>query len=183
MGRAILLTGNPGCGKTTLIQRVVAQLAIPAGGFYTQEIRERGVRKGFEIVTLDGQRGILAHLDIHSPKRIGKYGVNIPALEDIAVTAIRDAVAARQVVVIDEIGPMEVLSARFREAVMDALQSDVIMLGTIVKRSAPFADRVKTMPGVTVVEVRRENREALVSSIARWVQGSADGNGQDLTGF
>jgi nucleoside-triphosphatase len=165
MGKAILLTGNPGCGKTTLIQRVIARLAAPAGGFYTQEIREQGVRKGFEIVTLDERRGILAHVDIHSPKKINKYGVNISALDEIAATTIRDAVAARKIVIIDEIGPMEILSERFCQAVMHALQSDTVVFGTIVKRNVPFTDQIKAMPTVTLIEVRRENREALLDHI------------------
>jgi nucleoside-triphosphatase len=80
MGNTILLTGLPGCGKTTLIRKVISRSSTPTGGFYTQESREpyynpaNGIRKGFEIITLDGRRGILAHVDIHDPMRVGKYG-------------------------------------------------------------------------------------------------------------
>lgn len=56
MRLVILLTGDPGCGMTTLIQRVLADLSLPVGGFYTQEVREGRTRKGFEIITLDGRR-------------------------------------------------------------------------------------------------------------------------------
>lgn len=147
MGKAILLTGNPGCGKTTLIERVISQLSTPVGGFYTQEIRERGVRKGFEIVTLDGQRGILAHINIQSPKKVGKYGVNISALDTIAVASIQAAVAEQKIVVIDEIGPMEMLSERFCQAVMRTLESDTTVLGTIVTRRTPFTDQIKALLG------------------------------------
>jgi nucleoside-triphosphatase len=165
LSRAILLTGAPGSGKTTLLRRVVAQIDRPAGGFYTQEIRVRGVRQGFEIVTLDGRRATLAHVDIGGRPRVSKYGVDLAALETTAVTAIRDAVAAEHLVVIDEIGPMEILSTPFREAVLEALQSRSPVLGTIVQRRQPFADRVKVMPGVTVLEVRRDNQEALLAQI------------------
>ena len=165
MGQAILLTGNPGCGKTTLIQRVIAQLSTPASGFYTQEIRERGIRKGFEIVTLDVRRGILAHSNIHGPPKVGKYGVNISALDMIAVVSIQAAVAEHKIVIVDEIGPMEILSERFREAVMYALHGDKTLFGAIVKRSISFTDQIKSMPNVTVLEVRRENRDALVDHI------------------
>ncbi len=165
MSKAILLTGAPGCGKTTLIRRIVAQLSAPAGGFYTQEIREHGARKGFEMVTLDGQRGILAHVDIRGPKRVGKYGVNISVIDALAVASIRQAVDERKVVVIDEIGPMEILSERFCQAVLQTLESDSVVLGTIVKRSTPFTDQIRARPGVTVIEVRPENREALLAHI------------------
>lgn len=167
MGKAILLTGNPGCGKTTLLQRVVARLPKSAGGFYTEEIREQGVRKGFGITTLDGKRGVMAHVDIKSSKKVGKYGVNIAALDTIAVPSIEEAVGVQKIVVIDEIGPMEISSDRFRDAVMGALQSGATVLGTIVKHSLPFIDRIKAMPNVKVIEVRHENRENLVESILR----------------
>ena len=78
MNRVILLTGRPGSGKTTLIWRVLARLTKPAGGFYTQEIRESGRRVGFEIITLDGERDTLAHVNINSEHRISKYGDFIP---------------------------------------------------------------------------------------------------------
>jgi nucleoside-triphosphatase len=170
MGKAILLTGSPGCGKTTLIRRVVASLPGPAGGFYTQEIRERGKRKGFEIITLDGRRGVLAHADIRGPKRVSKYGVDTSALDTLGVDAIQRSVAEGGVVVIDEIGPMELFSDRFRQAVLAALESDATVLGTVAKRSMPFTDRIKSMPGVTVIEVRRDNRESLLSHILDLIQ-------------
>jgi nucleoside-triphosphatase len=170
MGRAIFLTGNPGCGKTTLIRRVVDLLSGPVGGFYTQEIRERGQRKGFEIVTLDGRRGIMAHVDVRGTKRISRYGVDTSTLDALGVEAIEKAIAGRGIVVIDEIGPMEILSDRFREVVLKALESDAAVLGTIVKRSISFTDRIKSMPGVTVIEVRRDNREALLSHILGLLQ-------------
>ena len=165
MGKAILLTGKPGCGKTTLIRRVVTRLPMTAGGFITQEIREHGVRKGFEIVTLDGQRGILAHVDICGGERIGKYGVDTAALEAVGVAAIRQAMAEQRIVVIDEIGPMEILSRLFCEVVLEVLQSSATVLGTIAKRSMPFTDQIKAMPQVALTEVRRDNREILCSHI------------------
>jgi nucleoside-triphosphatase len=85
MTKKILLTGRPGCGKTTLIKRVVNQLTLPAGGFYTQEIRQRGERVGFKIVTLDDKEGLLAHIDFKTRERIGKYGLDLSALDTIAM--------------------------------------------------------------------------------------------------
>ena len=155
----ILLTGLPGCGKTTLIRRLIAQLPDPKGGFYTQEIRQHGVRKGFELITLDNQRGVLANVDIRSPYRISKYGVDIEALENIGVEAIKRALAVQGIVVIDEIGPMEILSPKFCQAVIQALKSETTVIATIVKRNIPFADRVKVMPEVTLLEVTPRNRE------------------------
>jgi nucleoside-triphosphatase len=165
MKTVILLTGTPGSGKTTLIHNVLSKLSIPAGGFYTQEIRQAGVRLGFEIVTLDGKRGVLAHVDIHSRQRVGKYGVDIDALDRLAVPAVLNAAAQGWLVVIDEIGPMEILSASFRLVVLAALDSQAPVLASIVQRSTPFTDQVKAMPGVILLEVRRENRQVLVKQV------------------
>jgi len=89
-----LLTGRPGTGKTSLIKQAVAEMKGKAGGFYTEEIRSQGVRQGFKLVTLDGQDAILAHIDIHSPYRVSKYGVDIDSLDRVGVSALHQA--ARQ---------------------------------------------------------------------------------------
>lgn len=165
MKTIILITGSPGSGKTTLIRNVLSKLSMPAGGFYTQEIRQAGVRYGFEIVTLDGERGVLAHVDMRGRHRVGKYGVDIDALEGLAVSAILDAAAQGKLVVIDEIGPMEILSDRFRRAVLDTLNSHAPVLASIVQRSTPFTDRIKSIAGITLLEVRRDNRQALLEQL------------------
>jgi nucleoside-triphosphatase len=169
--QAILLTGRPGIGKTTVIRRVVARLDIPAHGFYTAEIRHGGRRQGFEIVTLAGERATLAHVDIRSEHRISKYGVDVSALDRVGVTAIEAGIDAGGLVVIDEIGPMEVMSARFRHAVLDALKSEAQLVGTIHERSAPFTDRVKSRSDVEVIAVTRDNRDALVEQILERMSG------------
>lgn len=161
----IMLTGAPGSGKTTLIRRVLERYPGPAGGFFTQELRERGVRTGFEIITLDGERGLLAHVTIQKPAHIGKYRVDTTALEAVGVRAIQSAVQAGNLVVIDEIGPMEILSTAFRHAVLGAMQSPAPVLATIVQRSTPFTDQVKGMAGVKLFTVHPGNRELLTEQI------------------
>ncbi len=170
MGKALLLTGAPGCGKTTVVRRVLAGLDIAAGGFYTQEIREAGVRRGFEIVALDGRRGILAHVDIRGGPRVGKYGVDLNALEEVGVQAIVQATRAAWLVVIDEIGPMEVLSGPFRQAVLQALESQPPVFGTISARGIPFADGVKAHRNVRLIEVHPQNRDRLPEQVKATLQ-------------
>jgi nucleoside-triphosphatase len=165
MNKNLLLTGNPGCGKTTLIQRVVARLRCPIGGFYTEEIREGGMRLGFKVITFDGQEGKLAHIGVDSPLRVGKYGVDLKALETVGVVSVRHALGENALVVIDEIGPMELFSQAFCQVVLDALDSENVAFGSIVKRSKPFSDQIKARPDVTVLEVHRGNRDALVDQV------------------
>jgi nucleoside-triphosphatase len=167
VNRKILLTGRPGSGKTTLVRRVVNKLALLAGGFYTEEIRERGQRVGFKIVTLDGEEAVLARVGFKTLQRVGKYGLDLSALAT-GVDAIRAAVRARRLVVMDEIGPMEIRSAAFCDAVKEALDSPepLGILATITARSFPFANAIKRRPDITLIEVRANNREQLVSELS-----------------
>jgi len=162
----VLLTGRPGCGKTTLIKRVVNNLPRRAGGFYTEEIRDADTRAGFKLVTLEGNEVVFAHVDLKTPEHVGKYRLDLSALERIGVGAVRQAVRARRLAVIDEIGPMEIRSAIFRETVNEALDSEVPVLATIFARSLPFTDAIKSRPDVTLIEVRPDNRERLVSELS-----------------
>jgi len=166
VNQKVLLTGRPGCGKTTLVKRVVKNLPQRAAGFYTEEIRDRGIRVGFRLVTLDGDEGVLAHVDFATPERLGKYRLDLSALESVAVNAVRDAVRARQLVVIDEIGPMEIRSAMFRDTINEVLESGLPLLATIFARSLRFTDAIKMRPDVTLIEVRPDNRERLVFELS-----------------
>jgi len=140
-------------------------LAVPAGGFYTQEIRERGQRAGFKIVTLDRREAMFAHVNFKTSERMGKYGLDLSAVERIGVAAVREAVHSRKLVVMDEIGPMEIRSATFRDAVDEAFDSGVSILATITARSLPFTDAIKKRSEITLIEVRADNREQLVPEL------------------
>lgn len=162
----ILLTGRAGVGKTTIIKEVISSLNLDAGGFYTQEIRERGVRKGFEIRTLNGKRGILAHMDCKSPFRVSKYGVNLQDLEGIAVKSIIDALGSKACIIIDEIGRMELFSLKFQHAVKRVLDSPSTVLGCIQARHNPFLDSIRAREDTEIIKVTHQNRDNLFNSLA-----------------
>ncbi len=167
MAKNLLITGRPGSGKTTLVERLLASCPGGAGGFLTREIRERGVRHGFRIETLEGRSDVLAHDRLPGPIRVGKYGVNAGAIERLAVPAIQHAVARGQLVVIDEIGRMESASPAFRQAVIAALDSPCTVLATIQLRPDPFADTIKARPDARLFEIDSSNREAVRAAIER----------------
>jgi nucleoside-triphosphatase len=172
MANVYLLTGSPGTGKTTAIRQAIARSKAKAGGFYTEEIRSGGNRQGFRIVTLDEQNAILAHVDFSGRHRVSKYGVDVRNLDNVGVAAIYQAIEDSELIVIDEIGKMELFSPGFREAVLKAIDSGKKVLGTIMFSPHPFADEIKRHPGVKVVELTRANHEQVLREIVDWLKGS-----------
>ena len=170
MANVYLLTGSPGTGKTTVIRQAVARSKAKAGGFFTEEIRAGGTRQGFRIVTLDGQDAVLSHVDFPGRYRVSKYGVNVQNLDNIGVTAIDRAIEESDLIVIDEIGKMELFSPRFREAVLKAVNSGKKVLGTVMLSPNPFADDIKRHPEVKVIELTRANHDQVLSEIMDWIR-------------
>jgi len=172
MIKNIFITGKPASGKTTLIIEIIKELNLNAGGFYTLEIREKGVREGFKITTLDGEEGILAHIDIKSPYKVSKYKVNIKDLEEIGVKSISDALKESKTVIIDEIGLMEMKSEKFKKAVLTALNSKSKVLGTIRLEHHPFTDKIKARKDTKIFHLTRENREEIKKEIIKLLESS-----------
>ena len=160
-GKNILFTGPPGCGKSTLIEKIIQKIKTPATGFFTREIREKGQRVGFSINTLDNRQGLLAHKNIKGRYRVGKYGVNLADIDRIAVPAMVPKRSA-ELVVIDEIGKMECFSALFRATLLGVLGSDHNVIGSITLKGDHFISKIKAREDVLIVQVSRQNRDELV---------------------
>ena len=163
----IFITGPPGIGKTTLIKRLFEELKdYRPVGFYTEEIREGGVRKGFSLITLDGERGLLSHVGIKSPYRVGRYGVDVKSFEDF-LDPISFADPERKLIVIDEIGKMECFSQKFRNLLKDILDSEKVLIVTVALKGGGFIDEVKKRDDVKLFTMTQGNRDALVSEILK----------------
>ncbi len=161
----LLLTGNPGVGKTTIIHAILAHLGqIQCAGFYTEESRHQGQRIAFNIVTLDGQRGTLAALGREEP-RVGRYTVHVKEFERLALPQIMPDVSPADLYVIDEIGKMELMSRRFRISLIDLLARPTHLLATIAKKGNGFLEQIKGRNDIELLEVTRETRDRLTREI------------------
>ncbi len=162
MKRAIFITGRPGIGKTSVLLKAVDGLrarGYAIGGMVSREVREGGLRVGFEIIDLaTGRKGWLSHVRQPNGPRVGKYRVNLRDLNDVGVNSIKSAVRSADVVIIDEVGPMELFSPSFKEAVRKAIESDKLVLGTLHHK---IKDPLIEGANVKVIEVTFENRERL----------------------
>jgi nucleoside-triphosphatase len=173
MSRTLILTGRPGIGKTTIIKAVIAQLGDRAGGFYTEEVRGPGGRKGFRLITLDGQSTVIAHVDFKSRSQVGRYGVKVDAIDQLGAGAIRSAVDRNPIVIVDEIGKMELFSSQFQSAVLKAVSGSKVVLATAMLNDEPWLTALKALPNVTVWEVTKSNRTRMVEQVLRWLHQQA----------
>jgi nucleoside-triphosphatase len=170
MGRTLLLAGRPGVGKTTVIMQVVAALGDQAGGFYTEEIRDADRRRaGFRLVALDGAEAVMAHVDLRGEGRpqVGRYGVDMRAIQQVGVEALWRAMAAYRVVIVDEIGKMELLCEPFKEAVNAAIEGQTAVLATAMMGTHTWVDELKSRPNVETWQVRIGNRDRMAERVLR----------------
>jgi nucleoside-triphosphatase len=170
MKSVYLLTGKPGTGKTSLIKQVISGMKGEPGGFYTEEIRSQGVRQGFSLVTLDGREVVLAHVNIRSPYRVSKYGVDIDSFDRVGVSALHLATQQSDLVIIDEIGKMELFSDDFKGIVSHIINSGKRILGTIMLNPDPWVDAIKRLPQVNLVTVTRTNNQDVLEKLRHWLE-------------
>jgi nucleoside-triphosphatase len=157
----LLITGRPGTGKTTLIKKLSAELeGYRPLGFYTAEIRKGGQRLGFELVSLDGKRGLLSHVKVASPYHVGKYRVDLRGFENF-LDAIPFFDPANRLIVIDEIGKMECLSHRFQSLVKELLDSEKWVIAAVALKGAGLIEEVKKRRDAKMFEVSERNRDDL----------------------
>lgn len=175
-GIKIGITGLPGAGKTHALRRVIEMLETEGksiGGMLTEPIMENDERQGFKVLDwMSKEEQILAHVDFDSNIVVGKYGIDIHALETVGVKAIDDATDMADVIVIDEVGKMEVESNKFVEAVKRALDTEKPLILTLHKKSRnPLLQDIRRRDDVRILEVTPINRNLLPYKIIKLLKG------------
>ena len=163
----LLITGLPGVGKTTLIKTLYKALEdLRPVGFYTEEIREGGERRGFELMSLEGKKSLFSHQQIESPYKVGHYRVDIKSFE-IFLESISFSNPLARLIIIDEIGKMECLSDKFERILKEILGSNKWVIATIALKGSGLISEVKRRQDVKLFEMTQRNRDALLSEILK----------------
>lgn len=170
------ITGLPGAGKTQALLKVIEMLeddGKKVGGMITEPIMRRGRREGFYVMDWASKdRKVFASKDIQSKTMVGRYGVDVSALDEVGVKALQHATANCDVIVIDEVGKMEVESEGFVTAVKEALDADKPLLLTLHKKSRnPLLQDIRRRDDVRILEVTQVNRNLLPYKIVKLLKG------------
>lgn len=169
MSKNLFLSGTAGVGKTTLIKEVTLPYRQKLGGFVTEEMRENGRRQGFVLKTFEGKEGVLALKGRSSPYKLNKYGIDLSVLEELGVKAMQEAAQTKELIVIDEIGSMEVISPLFREVLLKCLASPKRVLATIRAGAQPFTDEVKRFQNTEIIALTRDNYLEVKQEVVQWL--------------
>lgn len=163
--RNILISGLPGIGKTTLIKKICREIKDTHPiGFYTEEIRNEGQRKGFQLIGLNGHRTIFAHVLIESSHHVGKYRVDLEAFDEF-INSLGLLSSENNVIIIDEIGKMECLSSKFVKLIWETLDSDNLVIATISHTDGGIKGKIKQREDVELFKMNLDNRELIFTKI------------------
>lgn len=174
----VLLTGPPRSGKSRLLRQLAEQYPGNAGGYLVKEILGPDRRRaGFELLVVWSgpgsglrtvERAVLARLDPWSPHRVGKYWLEESAVT-MAVQALDAAMHEGGLVLVDEIGPLQIGVPSFRDALSRCLDGPGPLLGAISPAPDPFLDALRNRPGLRLLEVNRLNSRHMAEGLQRWL--------------
>jgi nucleoside-triphosphatase len=171
----IFITGKPGIGKSTIIRKVLQSSQWAIGGFVTEEIREAGARVGFTIEDIEtGAKKVMAHVRLQSRFRVGRYGVDAAAVESVGVPAVARALRESALVVVDEIGKMELYSEEFSRWVGRLVEADKPVLAVIQERRKDLLALLAAREDSEVITLTEQNRDGLPGIILQKLQAVID---------
>ncbi|REE89035.1 nucleoside-triphosphatase [Paenibacillus taihuensis] len=169
MSNVILITGKPRMGKSTLIKKLVQEIGSDrCGGFYTDEMRNEHNRIGFNCVSVQGDSVGIAHVESTSPIRVGRYGVEAELFERFAGAVLEEAASTQEIILIDEIGFMQMHASTFAprvQSILTSLATSKLVIGTVPLDSHPDIDPIKQLAGVRIIHLDESNRDAIFGAL------------------
>jgi len=172
----VLITGPPRCGKSTLISKSLdyfSEMNYTIHGFLTPEVREEGKRIGFDIKDIySKEHGKLARIGNYNTKhKLGKYSVFVGDLEEMISKLEIIEFKEIDLLVIDEIGKMELCSKKFQNFIRNIFSSDVAILATIgLKLKHPIKDFILNLPNISIFSLNRQNFQKTYQEIVSKIQ-------------
>ena len=172
------ITGLPGSGKTQTLLRIIQLLeqdGLKVGGIVTEPIVEKDHRAGLRLVDwMTKEEQVFAHETMKSRVRFGRYGIDVHALEDLGTRALEEARKDADVIVIDEVGKMEVESEPFTQSIVESLDSNKSLVMTLHKKSRnPLLQDIRRRDELRLLEVTPINKNLLAFKIVDLLTGRA----------
>jgi len=168
------ITGMPSVGKTQTLLKIIEKIeesGYVLQGMITEPVKVKKKRVGFYVTDWQTrEKKVFAHVDFVTKEKVGDYGVDLKVLEEIGVPAIERAIDDDDVdiIIIDEVGKMEMLSEKFCETVTDALDSDKPIMVTLHKKSrTPLLQDIRRRDDIRILEVTAVNRNLLPYKIEK----------------
>lgn len=171
----LLLTAKPRMGKSIIIKKIINKVGSNnCIGFYSEEIKEDGERIGFQVISLSGRREVFAHVDFISDVRIGRYGIDVKIMEEVLLSELNLACSNEddRLIVIDEIGLMQISSLKIREQLLHLAESNKTIIGTIFSDPHPWIDEYKLHKNIRLIQVTEDNRDGIVDELIEIINGN-----------
>ncbi|MGD7049448.1 hypothetical protein FZC83_15590 [Rossellomorea marisflavi] len=166
--KLFLLSGKPRIGKSTLIKQIIHEIGVGrCGGFYTEEVTNFDDRIGFRCVSMDGESVDIANVENPSATRVGRYGVNVEEFDLYAKDILQGALRTKDIIVIDEIGYMQMFSHSFKKIIQEVFSGNKVVLGTIPLNPHPEMNNMHNLKEANIITVDELNRDKIAGWLVR----------------
>ncbi len=162
----IFLTGPLHIGKSTIINKVIQQWPEwKIGGFRTRPVFDNAQKCGFIFQSFDGQEDCFAHTEMNSPDQFDVYHYDANIFETLGCSALGRSLSESDLIVMDEIGVMEIRARQFQQMIVRCLDAPVWVIGAFQQRADWFRKLLANRSDTVIFEVDSANRDELVQRI------------------